>query len=102
MSTMYSPPWRTARRDAAVGQAVEPPPGRACCCPARAIVQVVLPPSAARKHPTDLLLCGHHYRVSRATLAAMRARVTVLPTGSPDGAPTALLPGVPPPRVPAR
>lgn len=32
----------------------------ACCCPARAMVQVVMPPTAARPHETDMLLCGHH------------------------------------------
>jgi len=29
----------------------------------------------ARPHPTDLLLCGHHYRMSRRTLATMNATV---------------------------
>jgi len=37
--------------------------GRACCCPARAVVRIILPPSAGRPHETDLLLCGHHFRV---------------------------------------
>jgi hypothetical protein len=44
------------------------PPGSACCCPARPVVQVVMPPIAARPHQTELLLCGHHYRVSRQAL----------------------------------
>jgi hypothetical protein len=48
---------------------------RACCCPARPVVTVIMPPAAGRPHPVDLLLCGHHYRVSRAALKA--AGVTV-------------------------
>jgi len=48
---------------------------RACCCPARAAVIVVMPPTVSRLHPTDLLLCGHHYRVSRQALAAAGAAV---------------------------
>jgi hypothetical protein len=50
---------------------------RACCCPAKAVVQVVmpLPPTVTRPHANDLLLCGHHYRVSRPALAAARAVV---------------------------
>jgi hypothetical protein len=53
--------------------------GRACCCPARAMVQVVMPPTHARPRRTDLLLCGHHYRISRQTLAAAGAAVRKLP-----------------------
>ncbi len=34
-----------------------------------------MPPTAARPHPVDLLLCGHHYRVSRDALAAADAVV---------------------------
>ena len=49
--------------------------GRACCCPARPVVTVVMPPTAARRHPVDLLLCGHHYRVCRAALTAAGATV---------------------------
>ena len=41
-----------------------------------------MPPTAARPYETDLLLCGHHYRVSRGTLAAARATVRQLP-GTP-------------------
>jgi len=52
---------------------------RACCCPAKARVRVVMSPTAARPHQTDLLLCGHHYRVSRQALAAAHARVQELP-----------------------
>jgi hypothetical protein len=57
---------------------------RACCCPARATVRVAMPPTQARPHETDLLLCGHHYRASRATLAAALAVVRVLAGTSPD------------------
>ena len=49
--------------------------GRACCCPARPVVTVVMPPASARRHPVDLLLCGHHYRVCRAALTAAGATV---------------------------
>ena len=48
---------------------------QACCCVARAVVRVVMPPTAARPHETELLLCGHHYRVSRAALSAAHASV---------------------------
>jgi hypothetical protein len=57
---------------------------RACCCPARALVQVVMPPAHGRPHRTDLLLCGHHYRISRQALAAAGAAVRELPW-IPDG-----------------
>ncbi len=42
---------------------------RACCCPARPVVIAVIPPSPGRAHKTDLLLCGHHFRLSRQALA---------------------------------
>jgi len=48
---------------------------RACCCPARPMVTVMMPPIPGRPYPIDLLLCGHHYRVSQAALRA--AGVTV-------------------------
>ena len=48
---------------------------RACCCPARPVVTVVMPPTANRPHPVDLLLCGHHFRVSQAALQAAGAAV---------------------------
>jgi hypothetical protein len=47
----------------------------ACCCPARPAIIAVMPPTRGRNHPTDLLLCGHHYRVSRKSLAAAGATV---------------------------
>lgn len=46
---------------------------RACCCPAPPIVVAVMPPSTGRPFPTDLLFCGHHYRASRRSLAAVGA-----------------------------
>ncbi len=60
----------------------EAPGSLACCCPAPAMVQVVMPPTAARPHETDLLLCGHHYRASRVALAAAGAVVRALPDPS--------------------
>jgi hypothetical protein len=52
---------------------------RACCCTSRAAVRVIMPPTTARPHATDLLLCAHHYRVSRQALAAARATICQLP-----------------------
>jgi hypothetical protein len=43
---------------------------RACCCPARPVVRVVMPVTASRPEPVDLLLCGHHYRVGQTALLA--------------------------------
>jgi len=58
--------------------------GRACCCTAEAAVRVTMPPNPARQHATELLLCGHHYRVSRQALAAAGAVVRELPGTSAD------------------
>ena len=63
---------------------------RACCCPAQPVVRVIMPPTPHREHSVDLLLCGHHYRVSRRALAAARARIEYLP-GKADAAEAALL-----------
>jgi hypothetical protein len=41
----------------------------------QAVVTVVMPSASARRHPVDLLLCGHHYRVCRAALTAAGATV---------------------------
>jgi hypothetical protein len=73
--------------------------GPACCCPANPVVRVIMPATAARPHRTELLLCGHHYRVSRQALAAANATVIELP-GRAGSLPGALLPDVPGPRVP--
>lgn len=53
------------------------------CCSAQAIVRVVMPPGQSRTRPADLLLCGHHYRVSRQALAAASAVARGLP-GTPS------------------
>ena len=49
--------------------------GQACCCGARPAVAVIMPAAAGRPHPTDLLLCGHHYRQSQVALAGTGAAV---------------------------
>jgi len=46
---------------------------QSCCCVARPVVVVVLPPGLGRPHPTELLLCGHHFERSRPALMAIRA-----------------------------
>src|SRR6185437_2821995 len=63
---------------------------RACCCPAHPVVRVVMPPVTGRPHSVDLLLCGHHYRVSREALDAAGALVLPLP-GRAGAAEAALL-----------
>jgi hypothetical protein len=63
---------------------------RACCCPGQPVVRVIMPPVPGRPHSVDLLLCGHHYRVSRQVMAAAGARVENLP-GKADAAEAALL-----------
>jgi hypothetical protein len=57
---------------------------RACCCAAKAAVRVTMPRSLSRRHSTELLLCGHHYRVSRKALSAVGAVVRELPGTPPD------------------
>jgi hypothetical protein len=89
------------RRAAAAGhpagsalRAPKPPPAvaaRSCCCPARPLVKVILPASAARPHPVDLWLCGHHYRVSQAALAEAGAAVQTLGHDAGDWLTTAAL-----------
>jgi hypothetical protein len=58
--------------------------GQACCCPAKPAVRVVMPPSPSRRHSTELFLCGHHFRLSRAALALARAVVYPLPDTPSD------------------
>jgi hypothetical protein len=58
--------------------------GQACCCVAQAVVRVVMPPTADRPHEIELLLCGHHYRGSRAALTAAHATVSELPGSAAD------------------
>jgi len=47
--------------------------GRACCCGAQPAVIAIIPASGARLAPTDLLMCGHHYRGSRDALVTRGA-----------------------------
>jgi hypothetical protein len=73
--------------DPGTAAAAAPPadlPGPACCCPAKAAVRVIMPPAQGRPGETDLLLCGHHYLVSRQALAAAGASATELAGTSPD------------------
>jgi hypothetical protein len=63
---------------------------RACCCPGQPVVRVIMPPTFERGHSVDLLLCGHHYRVSRPALAAAGACVENMP-GKAEAAEVALL-----------
>jgi hypothetical protein len=37
------------------------------------MVRVIMPPITDRTHPVELLLCGHHFRISQWTLAAAGA-----------------------------
>jgi len=43
---------------------------------------VIMPPAHGRQLDTELLLCGHHYRVSKAALASTQATVLDM-TGHP-------------------
>ncbi len=43
---------------------------RSCCCPARPVVRVMMPATATRPEPVDLLLCDHHYQAGQAALRA--------------------------------
>jgi hypothetical protein len=47
----------------------------ACCCPSRPAVRVVVPASDDRPRPAELLLCGHHFRVSQEALIRSQASV---------------------------
>jgi hypothetical protein len=62
----------------------------ACCCPATPAVTVVMPPTASRPHPVDLLLCGHHFRASQAAPQTAGATVydqtgLLIMAGATDG-----------------
>ena len=83
---------QSARQDGTAGQPASGGLGpgspailtdRSCCCPARPVVRVIMPPTRTRPWKTDLLLCGHHYRVSRGSLAAAHAAVREIP-GTPS------------------
>jgi hypothetical protein len=73
---------QTATAPAPEGAAVYRPARRhserACCCSARPAVVAVIPRGGDRLAPTELLLCGHHYRQSRRALAAKSAIVADL------------------------
>lgn len=49
------------------------PVATACCCPGLAQLQVVMPPTTTRPRATELLMCGHHYRLHRDRLLAAGA-----------------------------
>lgn len=51
----------------------------ACCCTARPTVIAVFPAQPGRSRTVELLLCGHHYRTSRTSLAKAGAVVHFLP-----------------------
>jgi hypothetical protein len=55
---------------------------KACCCPSRPVVKVLMLPAADRPYRVELLLCGHHFRLSQWTLAAVGAVARVMPGGS--------------------
>jgi hypothetical protein len=82
-----------------IGQQDPPSASRACCCPARPVVRVVMPSTATRRRNVDLLLCGHHYRVSSQALAAAGATISELPEIAGNKR-IALLPEPADPRIP--
>jgi hypothetical protein len=55
---------------------------KACCCPSRPMVKVLMPPTTDRPYRVELLLCGHHFRLSQWTLAAAGAVARVIPGSS--------------------
>ena len=75
---------RTPDRTCRPAALIEPvaPASRACCCSAAPAFQVVLPAAEDRPWPTEVLLCGHHYRVHRRHLQA-RGAATYDRTGWP-------------------
>jgi hypothetical protein len=48
------------------------------------MIVALLPPAAGRPHATDLLLCGHHYRLARRALAAAGALIAEIGEPQPD------------------
>jgi hypothetical protein len=62
------------------------------------VVRVIMPAAPGRPYRVDLLLCGHHYRISRPALAAIGAAIQELP-GREDAAEAALLRGTHRPRA---
>jgi len=49
-----------------------------------------MPPTPDRPRQVDLLLCGHHFRLSQSSLESAGAEVTVLPGTLPENAPALL------------
>jgi hypothetical protein len=49
------------------------------CCSGRPTVVAVFSPRHGQSRAVDLLLCGHHYRASRASLAEAGAEFYCLP-----------------------
>ena len=45
------------------------------CCSARGAFRVVLPPTASRPQPAELIFCGHHYRACATALTSSEAWV---------------------------
>jgi hypothetical protein len=78
---------------AAAAERIAPsqPEFHACCCPGRPVVRVIMPASVTRPSPVDLLLCGHHYRVSQEAITAAHGTVQVLPERSADAAAALLI-----------
>jgi hypothetical protein len=54
------------------------------------VVRAIVPPTPKRGYPVDLLLCGHHYCVSRRALITAGASIYDMP-GKADAAAAALL-----------
>lgn len=48
---------------------------QSCCCPSRPVERVIMPPTAEQPLEVELLLCGHHLRLSQGTLAAAGAAI---------------------------
>jgi len=55
---------------------------KACCCPSRPMMRVLMPATESRPYRVDLLLCGHHFRLSQWNLAAAGAVAQVMPGGA--------------------
>lgn len=77
----------TAQHDHPIDVSAARRADRACCCTAKPAVIALMPATADRPHETDLLLCGHHYRVSRRALAAAGAVVAEIGEPAADDQP---------------
>ena len=65
---------------------------RSCCCVAPPQVRVVLRVPGSTNRMVDLLLCGHHYRVSAKSLAALGALCINAPTATRNASPVSPVP----------